>query len=59
MPWSSEPLEGLAICRAKAVPSIRSYFKTLSIASTPGIELATSRYAVERFTDWANPADLK
>ena len=28
---SFEPREGLAICRAKAVPSFLSYFKTLSI----------------------------
>ena len=32
--WSSESREGLAICRAKAVPSFLSYFKTLSIVPT-------------------------
>ena len=54
--WSSEPREGLAICRAKAVPSFLRYFKTLSIGPTPGIEPTTSRSAVKRSTDWANPA---
>ena len=54
--WSSEPREGLAICRAKAVPSFLSYFKTLSIGPVPGIEPATSRSAVKRSTDWDNPA---
>ena len=43
--WSSESREGLAICRAKAVPSFFSYFKTLSIVPTPGIEPATYRSA--------------
>ena len=54
--WSSEPREGLAACSAKEVPSFLSYFKALSIGSAPGIEPATSRSAVERSTDWANPA---
>ena len=31
-------------------------FKTLSIGPAPGIEPATSRSAVKRSTDWANPA---
>ena len=53
--WSSEPRVGLAICRAKAVPSFLSYFKTLSISPVPGIEPATSRSAVKRSTDWDNP----
>ena len=35
---------------------ILSYFKTLSIGPTPGIESATFRSAVKRSTDWANPA---
>ena len=35
--WSSEPHEGLAVCRAKAVPSFLSYFKTLSVGPAPGI----------------------
>ena len=54
--WSSEPREGPAACRAKEVPSFLSYFKTLSIGPAPGIEPATSRSAVKRSTDWANPA---
>ena len=54
--WSSEPREGPAAHRAKEVPSFLSYFKTLSIGPAPGIELATSRSAVKRSTDWANPA---
>ena len=49
--WSSEPREGLAACSAKGVTSLLSYFKTLSNGPTPGIELATSRSAVKRFTD--------
>ena len=55
-PWSPEPREGLAVCRAKGVPSILSYFKTLSIGPAPGIEPATFRSAVKRSTDWAYPA---
>ena len=54
--WSSEPREGLACCSAKGVPSFLGYFKTLSIGPAPGIEPATSRSAVKRSTDWANPA---
>ena len=54
--WSSEPREGLAACSAKGVPSFLSYFKTLSIGPAPGIEPATTRSAVNRSTDWANPA---
>ena len=53
--WSSEPREGLPVCRAKGVPSFLSYFKTLCIDPAPGIEPATSRSAVKRSTDWANP----
>ena len=49
--WSSESGEGLAICRAKVVPSFLSYFKTLSIGLAPGIEPATSRSAVKHSTD--------
>ena len=40
----------------QAVPSFLSYFKTLSIGPVPGIEPTTSRSAVKRSTDWANPA---
>ena len=43
---SSKPREGLAVCRAMEAPSFLSYFKTLSIGPTPGIEPATSRSAV-------------
>ena len=38
-----------------AVPSFLSYFKTLSIGPAPGIKPMTSRSAVKRFTNWANP----
>ena len=57
--WSSEPREGPAACKAKGVPSFLSYFKTLSIGPVPEIEPATSRSAVKRSTDWANPAAVK
>ena len=40
--FSYEPKEGLAICRAKAVPSFLSYFKTLSIGPVLAIESMTS-----------------
>ena len=56
--WSSEPREGLAACSAKKVPSFLSHFKTLSNGPAPGIEPATSRSAVKRSTDWANPATV-
>ena len=49
--WSSEPREGQAICRAKAVPSFLSHFKTLNVAPVLGTEPATSRSAVKRSTD--------
>ena len=49
--WRPPFYEGLAICRAKAVPSFLSSFKTLSIGPTPGIEPATSCSAVKRSTD--------
>ena len=48
--WLSEPREGLAICRAKEVPSFLSYFKTLSMGLTPGIKTVTSCSAVKRST---------
>ena len=50
--------EGLAGCSAKEVPSFLSRFKTLSVGPAPGIEPATSRSAVKRSTDWANPATV-
>ena len=53
---SSEPREGLLVCRAKEVPSFLSYFETLSIGPASGIEPATFLSAVERTTDLANPA---
>ena len=56
--WSSEPRESLA-ASAKEVPSFLSYFKTLSNGPATGIEPATSRSAVKRSTDWANPATVK
>ena len=49
--WSSEPHEGLAVCRAKAVPSFLSYFKTLSVGPASGIEPPTSRSAVKHSVD--------
>ena len=57
--WRPPFYEGLAICRAKVVPSFLSSFKTLSIGPTPGIEPATSCSAVKRSTDWAYPAAVK
>ena len=45
--WSSEPRDGPAVCSAKGVPSFLSFFKTLSIGPAPGIEPATSRFAVK------------
>ena len=57
--WSSEPREGLTACSAKEVTSYLSHFKTLSNGPAPGIEPATSRSAVKRSTDWANPATVK
>ena len=50
--------KGLAASKAKEVLSFPSYFKTLSIDSAPKIEPATSRIAVKRSTDWANPASV-
>ena len=49
--WSSEPREGLPVCRAKAVPSFLSYFKTLGIGLAPGNKPAASRSAVKHSTD--------
>ena len=43
--------EGLATCSAKGVPSLLSYFKTLSTSQAAGIEPATSRFAVNRPTN--------
>ena len=49
--WSSGPHKGLAVCRAKAVPSFLSYFKTLSVGPAPGIEPPTSHSAVKHSAD--------
>ena len=49
--WSSEPCEGLPVCRAKEVPSFLSYFKILRISPALGIKPAASRSAVKRSTD--------
>ena len=57
--WSSKLPEGLAACSAKGVPSFLSYFKTVSFGPAPGIKPATTRSAVKRSTDWANPAAVK
>ena len=53
---SFEPSDkGLAVCKAKVVPSFLIYFKTLSIqssvATATGIEPATSYSAVKRYAD--------
>ena len=53
--WSSEPREGLAIGRAKGVPSFLCHLKTLSVGLVPGIKPATYRSAVKRSTNWDNP----
>ena len=44
------------IWQCKGSTFISHYFKTLSISPSPGIEPVTSRSAVKRSTDWANPA---
>ena len=49
--FTSPTGEGLAICRAKEVPSFLSYLKTRNIGPTKGIEPATSRSALKRSTD--------
>ena len=46
-----EPRESQHARSAKGVPPFLSYFKTLSIGAAPGIEPATSRFAVKSFTD--------
>ena len=48
---SSEPRDCPAACSAKGVPSFLSYFKTLSVGPTPGIEPETFRSAGKRSTD--------
>ena len=55
------PPFGLTVCSAKGVPSFLSYFKTLSLGPTPGVEPATFRSTVKgcNATDWANPAVVK
>ena len=53
--WSSEPREGLAIGRAKGVPSFLCHLKTLSVGLVPGIKPATYRSAVKRSINWDNP----
>ena len=54
----TEAREGLTICRAKAVPSFLSHFKTLSVGPIPGIEPVTRRSAVKRSNNGANPATV-
>ena len=47
--WSSEPREGLAVCKANAIPSLFGYFsQTLSDGRVPGIELDTQKSYHER-----------
>ena len=55
----TEAREGLAICRAKVVPSFLSHFKTLSVGPVPGIEPVTCRSAVKRSINGANAAAVK
>ena len=44
--WTTEPREGLAVCRAKRVPLFLSHFKTLSLGLALGIEpTATGHFA--------------
>ena len=45
--WSSEPHEGLAICRAKTVPLFLSHSKTLRVGQVPEIDPVTSRSACQ------------
>ena len=62
--FTSPTGDGTAILRGLAEIAVqREYLhfsviliKTLSIGSATGIEPATSRSAVKRSTDWANPA---
>lgn len=49
---SYEPREGLAVCRAKAIPSFPSDLKTLNIGPAPGIKRVTSYSAVKCPSDW-------
>jgi len=53
---SSEPCEGLAVYRVKAVPKFLSYVKSVLFGPVLGIKLTTSLSAVNLSTDWANPA---
>ena len=47
----SESSEGLAVCRAKAVLSFLSYFKTLSTVPKLGIKPVTLRPAIQHPTE--------
>ena len=49
--WTAILREGLATCSAKGLPSLLSYFKTLSTSQAPGIEPATSHSANNRPTN--------
>ena len=49
--WTAILREGLATCSAKGVPSLLSYFKTLSTSQAPGIGPATSCSANNRPTN--------
>ena len=53
---SSEPLEGLAVCRGNAEPSFLNYFKNLSIGLAARIQPGTCRIRDKWFTDWASPS---
>ena len=57
--WLSELFEGLVVCRAKAVLSFLSYFKTLSIIINVGIKPVIFHPAIQHPTDLANSATVK
>ena len=57
--WTSEPHEGLPVCRAKKVPSFLRYFNTLSIAPAPGCRIHDPSLCSQALYDWANPAAVK
>ena len=54
--WSCQPREGLAVYRGNVVPSFLSYFKIPSTVPVPRIGPRTSRSAIKRPTNRANPA---
>ena len=54
--WSSQPRRGPAACSAKGTTFISQLFiEDPKSGTVLGIEPTTSRSAVKRSTDWANP----